>query len=486
MAIHENFFSHNGDSETDEKMKNFYENDKDKDSQNHSVIVYKPENNYVQQTTKIITTNTIQNPEVNKEESIEEKRKNITVRGLSGLKNLGNTCYMNSVLQCLAHLDLFGAWLINKKYKKRLERNKLIEVADEKRKRLNLSNDVEIDINKSDLKSSYKKSITHQIAKLFKTMWKHNCTISPKSLKSSISDFWTIFSGYTQNDSQELLNLLLDKIHEETKCDVKLEFNNVPSGVIDLIDIRNKCSNIIKNQNTSLEQKQEANIFYLQYRKNYSNEVTILKAYTYWKQYINKNHSIITDLFTGLFYSKIICDECGSISSSFEPFNIISISTQDFGETTLETCLKEFSKEEILTGENKYSCKQCKKNVNAKKKIYIWEQPEILIIQLKRFKNDKNRTWKTNSTVKFPLNNLELKDNLCDINKTQSQKYELSAISEHFGSCNFGHYKAHCKNGINNKWYEFDDDDIIHVPDTDIANEIVTKNAYILIYIKKN
>ena len=57
-----------------------------------------------------------------KQETEEEKveRLKVTVRGLSGLENIGNTCYMNSIIQCLTSLDFLRSWLLKNKYEKQL------------------------------------------------------------------------------------------------------------------------------------------------------------------------------------------------------------------------------------------------------------------------------------------------------------------------------------------------------------------------------
>lgn len=427
-----------------------------------------------------------ENEENEENKSIEEQRKKITVRGLSGLKNLGNTCYMNSVIQCLSQLVIFCSWLRRDQYLERLKNRIAEELANKKRKFLNLPDNHVVNISSEQIEQLCKDTVVYRLSELFKAMWKQNCSVSPQSFKSLISRICPTFRGATQNDSQELLNFILDRIHEETKADVTLEFCNIPQGVLDLINVRSKCLAILNDPNISLEKKKETYEYYHRYRKEHPQDTIILKSYTYWKKYVKNNHSIITDLFTGIFYSQIICTKCNSLSSSFESFTIISIPTKEQDETTLNECLKEFFKEELLTGNNQYFCEECKTKVDAKKKMFFWELPEILIIQLKRFKNEGRILSKTNSVVKFPLNDLDLKDYFSDIHKYEDCCYNLWAISEHRGSCHYGHYIAHCKNGLNNKWYEFDDDNIIYVPDEEIAKEIVTKNAYILIYVRKN
>ena len=78
-----------------------------------------------------------------------------------------------------------------------------------------------------------------------------------------------------------------------------------------------------------------------------------------------------------------------------------------------------------------------------------------------------------------------IKDYLSDLHQVDKTTYDLYAISEHIGDCNFGHYVAYCKNGINNKWYEYNDDDIVHIPREDLEKEVITKNAYILFYVRR-
>ena len=417
---------------------------------------------------------------------IEKERKSYIVRGLSGLNNIGNTCYLNSILQCISSLDVFRSWLKKNKYYDRLYSNKLFELANKFRAENNIDKNTSVYVKSEDIEEACKDSLVNRLAEIMKTLWNENCTITPTSFKKILGENCSTFNGLNQNDSQEVLNLILDKIHEETKAEVKLIFPNVPQGVRNYIDVKNECSKIINDERVPLDVKEQKALFYKNYKKKHQDDVTVYSAYCYWKNYIKKSHSIITDLFTGLFYSKITCCECNCVSNGFEPFNILSIPTKDEGDSTLEECISEFTKEELLTGDNKYFCEECKKNVDALKKMYIWEPPIILIIHLKRFKNDSWRTTKTSSKVIFPIENLNIEPYLSQLHSIKGKRYDLSAISDHKGSCNYVHYIAYCKNSINNKWYEYNDEDIIHFPNENLENELITKNAYILFYVRKD
>jgi ubiquitin carboxyl-terminal hydrolase 8 len=421
---------------------------------------------------------------------VDKERESHIVPGMSGLKNMGNTCYLNATLQPLSYTIPFSVYLRTEMYKKKLHNNIATKLCDDKREKQKLSEKIKVDITTKELEKTCENTVTQKMSDLMIAMWRENCDISPKSIKKKIAELNNEFYGYKQNDSQEALNLILDRIHEETKTEVVIEFCDMPNEVYELIRKRQHCAKIIKDNNQSIEIRQDAKDEYNKYQMAHSDASTILGAYVFWKKYVTNSYSIITHLFTGLFYSHVTCNECGGISESHEPFTMLSIETKQQGETTLQECLKHFSEEEEL--DDKYKCSTCKKMVDAKKKMYIWEPPDVLIIHLKRFKNEitkhgnyaHSHISKTNSVIDFPIKGLKLDDNYCDLNK-KDWKYNLYAITEHNGYVNGGHYIAYCKNPINNKWYEFDDARVFHIPDSKIEGELVTKNAYILYYIRE-
>jgi ubiquitin carboxyl-terminal hydrolase 8 len=200
-------------------------------------------------------------------------------------------------------------------------------------------------------------------------------------------------------------------------------------------------------------------------------------------------------LFTGLYYSCVRCCKCGCTTDTFEPFTILTLPIDENKETTLENSLNEFSKEESLTGDNQFHCTKCKKNVDATKKMYIWELPKILIVQFKRFKHTYKTITPTYSTniiskistkVSFPFTDFDLKNHVSSLRNAEMTKYDLIATSNHSGpSWSAGHYVAYCKNGTNNLWYMYDDDDVYHIPNEKIKEKAMTKDAYILFYVRQ-
>jgi len=441
--------------------------------------------NYGASTSYSPHTNNVSAINEEEEKKVDEERKKLIVRGLSGLRNQGNTCYMNSILQCLSNLNPFRAWLMKERFVEKMTQNVVDKLGDEKRKKENIADDVSVKIKKTQIDEICKTTIVYRLAELLKTMWSQNATITPKSFKYVVGQQCEMFRGFSQNDSQEILNLVLDRIHEETKSEVMVTFKNVPQGVLQYVQVKKECNDKLNNDDLDIDEKEKYLAYLTEYRKSHIEDAVISEAYLYWKNYIKNSHSIITDLFTGLFFSKITCSECKSVTGSFEPFTILSVQTKEDGETTLDESLSQFTKEELLNGTNQYSCSECNKKVDAHKKMYIWEPPNILIIQLKRFKNDSWRTTKTSSKVVFPIDNFDIKNYLSDLHAVNETEYDLWGISEHRGTCNYGHYVAYCKNGINNKWYEYNDDDVVHIPHDELEKEVITKNAYILFYVRK-
>ena len=148
---------------------------------------------------------------------------------------------------------------------------------------------------------------------------------------------------------------------------------------------------------------------------------------------------------------------------------------EDDGKMTLAKCLKKFCKEEQLEEGDEWYCSKCKKHVLAKKKMEFFYLPKILIICFKRFVKDSYRWEKNEDEVDFPINDMDMKDFVIGPDKEHS-KYDLFAVSQHYGSTGFGHYTAVCKN--NGQWFSYNDSSCHETSE----NDALSSAAYVLFY----
>ena len=113
----------------------------------------------------------------------QPQRKN-GVCGLIGLENLGNTCYMNSSLQCLCHTDLLKDYFLSDEY---------------------------LDHINTEGNEALHGEFANSFAILIKTMWNTTSRVlAPRRFKNSLCELQPQYRGYTQHDSQELLSTVLD------------------------------------------------------------------------------------------------------------------------------------------------------------------------------------------------------------------------------------------------------------------------------------
>ncbi|KAB0349321.1 hypothetical protein FD754_014178, partial [Muntiacus muntjak] len=118
--------------------------------------------------------------------------------GICGLANLGNTCFMNSALQCLSNVPQLTEYFLQNRY---LEE-------------LNLGNPL-----------GMKGEIAEAYADLLKQVWSgHHRSIVPCVFKTKVGHFASQFLGCQLHDSQELLSFLLDGLHEDLNRVKKKEY----------------------------------------------------------------------------------------------------------------------------------------------------------------------------------------------------------------------------------------------------------------------
>lgn len=122
---------------------------------------------------------------------------------------------------------------------------------------------------------------------------------------------------------------------------------------------------------------------------------------------------------------------------------------------SLDDCLAEFEKEEILSEQDTWYCPRCKEHRRASKKFDLWKTPDILVVHLKRFSSVGWRRDKLDVLVDFPIEGLDLTERVIDKEDGKQEIYDLIAVDDHWGGMGGGHYTAFAKNFVDEQWYEF-------------------------------
>jgi ubiquitin C-terminal hydrolase len=158
---------------------------------------------------------------------------------------------------------------------------------------------------------------------------------------------------------------------------------------------------------------------------------------------------------------------------------------------SMERCLHHFVAPEMLA--DPVDCPSCGKKTPTKKQHVISSLPKVLCLHFKRFDAAQNR--KIESFVSFPAKNLNMGPFLphwCEITRVPESEpipveappilYNLFGTVNHFGTMQSGHYVANVL--VDDLWYHCNDAHISRAGVGSGEAEVLSSNAYMLIYIR--
>ena len=349
--------------------------------------------------------------------------------GCAGLKNLGNTCFLNATLQCLFGCAEFCAPFVESGYA------------------LNAS-------------SPAKGAVAGAFAELLRDVRKGQHVCAPTALRAALSKIAPQFCGRGQHDCQELCRCLLDGLAKDLK-------RPPPPTPAPAVSSEGDLPTVVE------EAHADAWRDYL--HKNGSPVCDTFAGLLRSTVECCSCHHL-----------SIRYDPYLDLSLPLPPppppskHSPLSAKLQKGATScTLEACLERFTAPEVL--EEKITCERCRKPRRSKKVLSLQTWPPVLVLHVKRFSYADAGRAKLDTIVTFPTDGLDVSPFVSAERRGAPAVYDLFATTDHLGARGeAGHYVAHRKDAAG--WRRFDD--ATHAPIN--ADRLQGGGAYVLWYRRRD
>jgi len=338
--------------------------------------------------------------------------------------NIGNTCYINSILHILQNISLFTNYILNIEH---ILKKKYIIENDE----------------------FLNKIIIYQLYGLLKlSLTNNNRKIKPYGFKLAISNKDDRWAEPDHHDSSEFFNFLINIIQED------IALKNIK---IYNLNVTNNISN-----------------------NSYENIINLL-GYDQW--FKSNEYSELTPMFNNQICNNIKCGFCGNINIKYELIITLDVAIPETSnnEISIYDCLDYYFTNQI---EGTSTCDFCGMRCKKDNIMNLWKSSDILVITIKCFNNNLEKKIKN---INYPINNFDISKYINKSSPFNNNNiYDLIGINIHLSllknNINIGHYISYIKNFNNNKWYLYNDDS---EPVELSEDNLITNNAYMLFYHRK-
>ena len=374
---------------------------------------------------------------------------NLNIVPMIGLINLGQTCYMNAVLQCMSNLSPITNFFLNQEKQDNIKQHF------------------------TALGQNIDTSLCFAYKELIENLWKgpKNQPYSPIKFKQILQKLNPIFADNTAGDSKDFFNFLMIQLHNELNG---IEINPASQK------FKNLGDDVIVDP---------------------FNEDQVFKAFM--GNFVS-NYSVISRYFYGVTQGQFECQNCKNkllqkglnlspIKYNFESFFYLEFPLeevrkhvaelnnnlqyyQNITEVNLYDCFKYNQKLSSIIG----YCEKCKRNDSQINTLNLVYSPSPILVLIFNRGKGKQYKVKINFEEKLDISNIVIKN--------ENLYYELQGVVKHLGeSTANGHFIAYCRTAVpmyHNFWYCFNDQSVTQVNDwNDIIN---SGDTYMLFYELKN